>query len=94
VIRYERTLPVGVTRHLGHIEETILESVGWQEGSPVFALLADPAKVRDLLALFRRPAQVPTSPRLASPRVCRVACAVRVVSCRVSLVVVLMRARV
>lgn len=57
VIRYERTLPVGVTRHLGHIEETILESVGWQEGSPVFALLADPAKVRDLLALFRRPTQ-------------------------------------
>jgi hypothetical protein len=49
---------VGVTRHLGYIEETILESVGWQEGSPVFALLADPAKVRDLLALFKRPAQV------------------------------------
>lgn len=58
MIRYERTLPQGVTRHLGLIEESILESVGWQDGSPVFALLADPARVRDLLALFKRPAQV------------------------------------
>lgn len=49
---------MGVTRHLGYIEESILESVGWQEGSPVYALLADPAKVRDLLNLFKRPSHV------------------------------------
>lgn len=58
-------LPRVVVRHMSSIEERILDSLAWEENSPLLALVADPANQELIAAQARRNPPAPSNSLLA-----------------------------
>jgi len=66
VVRYDPELPRAVVKHISGIEEKILESMAWEEGSPLLELAQDKSNQQNIINHLLSPQKQPLQ-SLVSP---------------------------